>query len=337
VLLSAASLLLLVRAVEQPSRRRLLSWAAVGALAIATHYFALFLVLPEALWLLYRERRGDARLAVGLIALCGLALLPLAWKQASGSQFGWIGRADLGSRLEDWAERFLIMDTDGFDEPAVAAAGALFALAAGLVLWKANQLEQRAAALAVGFGGLVVLLPLALEVVGVHYFVAKNLLPALPLLLLAAGTGFGAAGAGRVGLAAATALCALGIALVVNVALTDSLQRTDWRAAAQAVGPPDQDRVVVAQDPTGGLQRYGRLEEWAGSRVAGVREVVFLAQDGEITPPPRLPRAFRRVDRRRVPGFEVITLRSPRPISLPMSALARTGSQGRNEVLVPAT
>ena len=40
-------------------RRALAGWALVSGLALATHYFAAFVVLPEAVWLLARasERR----------------------------------------------------------------------------------------------------------------------------------------------------------------------------------------------------------------------------------------------------------------------------------------
>jgi uncharacterized membrane protein len=49
--LCAASLLLFARARREPTTRRIAWWALVSALALATQYFAAFLVFAEALWL----------------------------------------------------------------------------------------------------------------------------------------------------------------------------------------------------------------------------------------------------------------------------------------------
>ena len=50
--LSTASLWLMARARSRPTAGRLVAWAVVAALALWTHYFALFVVAPEALLLL---------------------------------------------------------------------------------------------------------------------------------------------------------------------------------------------------------------------------------------------------------------------------------------------
>src|SRR3954462_6737220 len=55
VLLTGLSLLALLRALDDPSPRRVLAWALASIAAIATHYFAGFLIGAEALWLLYRS------------------------------------------------------------------------------------------------------------------------------------------------------------------------------------------------------------------------------------------------------------------------------------------
>src|SRR4051812_13368430 len=53
VLLSALSLLFFARAVRRRAARDLWWWAALSALALLTHYFAAFLVVPEGLWLVW--------------------------------------------------------------------------------------------------------------------------------------------------------------------------------------------------------------------------------------------------------------------------------------------
>jgi uncharacterized membrane protein len=90
VLMSTLSLLFVAQALEHPSRRRLALWALSSALALGSHYFALFLLLPESVWLLARARRQFSResrrdtvLAVVAAAAAGLLLAPLALYQAA--------------------------------------------------------------------------------------------------------------------------------------------------------------------------------------------------------------------------------------------------------------
>src|SRR5436190_20055625 len=52
VLLGSLSVLLMLRALERPSGARLAAWAVVAALALCSHYFAVFLVAPPAAGLL---------------------------------------------------------------------------------------------------------------------------------------------------------------------------------------------------------------------------------------------------------------------------------------------
>ena len=56
VALSAASLLAFAYALERPVPRTLALWAATGALALATHYYAVLAIVPEAVVLLIAHR-----------------------------------------------------------------------------------------------------------------------------------------------------------------------------------------------------------------------------------------------------------------------------------------
>ena len=58
-LLSAIALLLTLRALRRPSGRLYAGWMVVSSLALATHYFAAFLVLPEAVILLNPHRGAE--------------------------------------------------------------------------------------------------------------------------------------------------------------------------------------------------------------------------------------------------------------------------------------
>jgi 4-amino-4-deoxy-L-arabinose transferase-like glycosyltransferase len=100
VLTGALALLCFLRAEREPTRSRMALFALCGALALLSHYFAVFLLIPMALWLLWAPRTRRAALpALGALALVGLALLPLISAQGGhGTQ--WIGRWPLIERLE---------------------------------------------------------------------------------------------------------------------------------------------------------------------------------------------------------------------------------------------
>ena len=63
-----ASFLWFMRARSEPSRRNLSWWAVCSALALMTHFFAGFLVAPEAMWLLWVARSRVAAVAVAAVA-----------------------------------------------------------------------------------------------------------------------------------------------------------------------------------------------------------------------------------------------------------------------------
>jgi mannosyltransferase len=80
--LTSLSVLAFELARRCPRRRELTWWAVVASLALATHYFAFFIVAAEATWLLAEHaRRGAVLRAVGAVAAAGVALLPLALHQ----------------------------------------------------------------------------------------------------------------------------------------------------------------------------------------------------------------------------------------------------------------
>ena len=100
VLLGGLSFLAFLRALEAPSRRTLAEWALASSLAMATHYFAVFLVAAEAVWLLREHpeaRRARAVLAAPL--LTGAALVPLAVAQSGRGGAFIHGSASLPTRV----------------------------------------------------------------------------------------------------------------------------------------------------------------------------------------------------------------------------------------------
>ena len=107
VLLSALAILCFLRARTQPTCGRMAAFALCGSLALLTHYFSVFLLVPMALVLLAdRGTRRAALPAVGVIAVVGAGLLPLLIAQG-GHHTQWIGRWALTSRLQAIPQYFL--------------------------------------------------------------------------------------------------------------------------------------------------------------------------------------------------------------------------------------
>ncbi|HXP29044.1 MAG TPA: glycosyltransferase family 39 protein, partial [Solirubrobacteraceae bacterium] len=107
VLFAALTMLCFARLLNEPTRARALAFALSGALALLSHYFAIFLLVPMALWLLWDVRtRRVALAALVAIGVVGLALIPLISAQGGhGTQ--WIGRWALSSRLQAIPQYFL--------------------------------------------------------------------------------------------------------------------------------------------------------------------------------------------------------------------------------------
>lgn len=361
VLLSAASLLTFAYAKERPGRQVLIAWAIVSMVALATHYYALVLVVPEALWLLAAHRRNRAiYVAVGVVGACGLALLPLAIAQNHTGNAGWIAPIPLLPRLGQIVPNFLI----GFQAPAqdvlLRVAEAMVLLALALLAFGADRIERRAA-LAVGglaVGGL--LLNLLLIAVGIDDLITRNVISLwLPAALFIA-AGLGCRRAGAVGIAAATVLCVIGIVGVVGVAVDRNFQRPDWRAVARVLGPRPAPGVAARAVL---VQRYQNLlplslympglRFWPPHGTPRVTEVDVVSisaprvslcwwggacnlSGSEMQNSYALP-GFHEVSRRRAYQFTVLRLVSPTPVTLTpaeVSRALRTTRFRRDELLI---
>jgi hypothetical protein len=237
VLLTTASLLAFAYVRAEPTTRAVALWVLACALALATHYYALLAVIPQAVWLLIVHRRSRAVLVgIGAIGLCGLALIPLAISQNKTGHASWIAPIPLRPRLAQIFPQFLT----GFGAPAhgvlyaIAAICVLLALA--LLVWRSDAFEQRVAlgAGALALGGLA--LNLLLVAAGVDDLITRNVIMLwLPAAILVAG-GLGARRAGIIGVLGAAVVCATGVVAAVGVATDRTLQRPDWRAAAHVLG-----------------------------------------------------------------------------------------------------
>jgi hypothetical protein len=251
VLLAAIALLAFAYAHAQPTPRALATWTIASALALATHYYAVLAVVPQALWLLASHlRRRSVQVAVAIVGLCGLALIPLALSQNGTGHDSWIGQAPFGPRLSQIFPQFVI----GTGAPAYhvlePVAAAMVALGLVLLLTRAEP-AQRRSGLALGAlaaAGLVI--NLLLVAVGIDDLITRNVIALwLPAAIMVA-TGFGAGRAPVLGAAAAVVLCAIGIAAAVGVATERRLERPDWRVVARLLGPPPTPSLAPSPAPS---------------------------------------------------------------------------------------
>ncbi len=251
VLLSALSLLAFAYAREEPTPRALAAWVIASALALATHYYALLVVVPCAAVLLYEHRRErGVWIALAVVAACGLALLPLAISQNQTGRASWIAPIPLGPRLGQIIPQFLV----GYGAPGLTALERiceLLALAAlVLLVLRADWIERRGALLAGAIAVTGLIINLILVGGGIDDLITRNVIALwVPAAVCVAG-GLAAARARLAGVLITLALCGIGVFAVGAVAFDRSLQRPDWRGVARVLGAAPAapgGRVILVQ------------------------------------------------------------------------------------------
>jgi mannosyltransferase len=289
-------------------RRNMTRWGVASALALATHYFALFPVALEALWLL--RRRGRAALAgFWIVAATGLLLAPLAIHQMSLGHAEWIGERSLGHRLWEAGVSFAVGETGDIVAhpewvlPAVVPLLAMLA-ALALVAARGEPSEQRPTGRMLAIAAATVVAPvgLALLAAGKDYVLARNLLPALVPLLAAVAVGLTLRRARRAGVVLVAVLVAYSLGFSIWASATPSLQRPDWDDVAAKLGEPAAPRAMVTWTLGAASLRYylstGSFQVQPSDGFAwDVHEIDFVS-DGPAPPVPAqlLGPRFRQVD-----------------------------------------
>jgi hypothetical protein len=276
---SALSLMFFARCTSWP-------WAVASALAIATHYFAIFLVVPMAVW---RRWLVPALVPAAVLA----AQIPLLLDQRHSGQS--VAESALRSRVAGIPKDLVV----GYSFPAELA-GSLVAAAlvvVGLVLLF-TRARSHGAYIAGGLASVAVVVPIVLALGGADYVIARNMIAAVVPAAICLGAGYAV---GRLGLGAGAALCCLSLAIVVSVAADLRYGRTDWRGAAQRLGQPTHGRAVVVTpdiDAEVWDEYLPGLHDATNARVAEI-DVIGLATQGGFsagavkppTGPPRPPPA----------------------------------------------
>jgi mannosyltransferase len=313
VFFAAASLLFFARALRTRRTADLVLWALASALALCSHYFAVFAVGIEALWLLValRDRWRAVLPAVLGVGAVGLALVPLIAVQNNPTHIGWIDHSLLSTRVFETGVSFLIGETGHvIAEPPreryALLPAILFGAALLLVALRGSRVERRGALLGSVVGLGVVGLAVLAALLGKDYIVERNLLPALVPLAAAAAIGFAVDGARRLGLLLAIVLCAYWLAFDVHVTQTPNLQRPDYKAITDELGPPRGPRAILtwklAADPVRFYLRDRSLRIYSGR--TPLREIDVIAKSA-VKHVSGLPPAFRETARVR---FERLTL-----------------------------
>lgn len=342
-LFATASVLCLVLYVESGSPRWLARWALTAALGLATHYFVVFVVAPELVWLLVGRpgrpgsggRRGELPAAAFVLAIGG-ALIPLALAQRGTGHADYIEHGKLLTRLLQVPKQYLV----GYASPGqsiTAPLAALLVLAGALIpLYLARSKLRRGTVLTLVVGLCAVLIPCLLALVGIDFLDTRNVLPALPILVPVIAVGFMAHRGWKWGAALAAALAGVLLLVFVLVESDPRYQRPDWRGASQALGHASGPRAIVA---TPGSAQMPLQYYLPGIRVLQpslrVREldVIGLPSKGigggaGVPPKPLgvlpVPPGFTLVATRYTPTFSVLRFRSVHPLAVSPNEVARS-------------
>jgi mannosyltransferase len=236
-LMASLSLLAFAYARARPTPRSLTAWVIASGLALATHYYAVLAVVPEAIWLLVvHRRRRSVQIAFALVGLCGLGLIPLAISQHGTGKGNWIHNSPFWRRLGQLVPQFAA----GFAGPAHGVfepvAVAIVLLAIVLLVTRSGVVERRGALLAGGLALAGLVLSLALVAVGFDDLLTRNMLALWPACALLVAGGLSAPRPRFVGVTAAVVLCVMGLITAGAVAFDRNLERPDWRVVASALG-----------------------------------------------------------------------------------------------------
>jgi mannosyltransferase len=331
-LLTAVSFLFFARGLRDPRRGTLIAWAVSSALALCTHYFAGFVVAPEAVLLLLwtSERRRVIASLLVIVAAAGL-LVPIGIQQAENAHASWIAEQPLPERLERAGAKLVGNDNGdehGARQPGpiplgVPAALALIALL--MLVLRGDPAERRSAGVAALVGAAGVIAPLALGAFGADYLDGRNLLPVFMPLILVIAAGFGIRRAAAAGMVAAAAFCFCSLVFTIEIDRLPRLQREDLRNAATQIGAPRPGvAIVTIRYATSQPLLYYLGAEVARGQLPPLREIDLVGSKLAADRSARrlLPPQFHRVESQPVSyNFTLTRFRAPSPVRVPLRVL----------------
>jgi mannosyltransferase len=362
VFTASLALLCFLRARREPTPRHLAAFAITASLALLSHYFAVFLLIPMVVWLVGgavaaashgerspRERTtGQKNLsrvlcAVALPMIVGAALIPLVLAQGGhGTQ--WIGEWALGSRLEAIPQYYLT----GYTGSALGHGIELLVFAVILLgfvwgLWcTLTPREERGALIVLTVTACGVLIPIVLAFLGADYLAPRNLVAAMVPLSALLAIVIAARRTGRIGMVFAALLALAFLALTVDVALSPRLQRGDWSAVARVLRSAEPAHVITTVElGSAPLEYYlpplHGLAAEQSVRVSEIDETGYapLRHSAESPPAP----GFHLAERSDLHGLIVYRFISSAPVTISGQTLREHAItlEAPPEVLVPVS
>ena len=333
ILLSAIAFVCWQRALEQPDTRRLAFWALASSLALLTHYFAVFLFVPEAALLLKRLGWRRTRFAIGAVLLVGAALAPLALAQSATGNAEWIQTTSIISRFAQAPKQFLVGLFSPQEILTSVVSGLLALAAVALLLLRGSERERRLSldVAIVAAGALV--LPALLGLTHIEdVFNGRNVIAAWTPCAVLIAAGLGVARAPRLGAVLGAGLCLVAVLVIVAINTEQGYQRDDWRGLAQSLRTSAPGSISVS--PQYGVTPLSiylpALHEARGASVR-TREIDFLDLRGERTGrsplPPSVPLAappgFHAAGVRKTDTLAVARFVSATPQTVSVKALRR--------------
>lgn len=342
-LLSALAVLAFVVALRDRSTWALALWGLCCGLMLTTHYFSIFLIAPQAVWLLavWQERRREV-----LLSLAALGIVAIALSVTFALELGQPGFAHLplAPRLRVLVPQLLASPSPPANSLWIAML-TLVLSGVALALLKTPPDQRRFARVLAALAAWDLGVPVLAALAGKDYIVTRNLMAMLVPLLVLVGVGFASPNASRAGLLAAGLAAALGLAAVFAIVADPGLQRIDTKAAVASLGPITFDRVVLSPGTylfASVLPHYVSPSSLLAETRVPVREIdVLIPRPGPGTPPclagqscqlfvtqeragPPAP-GFRLVSRKEIEPFTVLRWRSSSVKLLNLSQIAPSG------------
>jgi 4-amino-4-deoxy-L-arabinose transferase-like glycosyltransferase len=293
-LLTTVALWLFARVRARPTAARHVVWGLSASLALFTHYFAFFAIVPQALLLLGDRRIPLRRRVAGpaVAAVTGAALLSLVSRQ-TGAHALWFTHIGLGRRIGQLFPQYLV----GFTPPAPAfvIAVAVAAVLAALALLAARgDTRERSTALVAGVIAVIAVgVPVVMAVLGADFLDTRNVIAGVVPAALVVACGLGARRAGRAGPAVAAVLALVSVAMVGRMVDSPSAQRTHWNQVAAALQRPANSppRIILTESPRAwerSLGFYMPHMGWLGHRTARVAEIDVVRRLQDPHPCPHI-------------------------------------------------
>jgi Dolichyl-phosphate-mannose-protein mannosyltransferase len=343
IFFAAAAIPFWLSALDTGSGRALGWWTTMSILALLTHYFAAFLILPEAVLLASRLGRRRMTVPIGAILLTGVALLPLAISQRQSGQSGWIEASSLVSRMAEAPKQFLVGLYGPQEILTAIVTGLLAAGAIALVVYRGDGRERAFARRTAIVAAAGVLVPLILALTHVFdAFDGRNVIGAWVPCTLVIAAGIGAGAAKRAGVAIGIGVCLVSAFVIVGVDTKPGYQRDDWRALAQGMLRSPGSVVVAPANSLLPLGIYVPNLQKTGSSSIATRAIEFVglrvkhtgSAPSAAVVPTSPPTHFRSTGVLRTETYAISRFTSPHPTITTAGELRRIAREAGSEVLV---